>query len=258
MSVESLALVLHHADGVQGTDMVVLIGIANHDGDGGAWPSVATLAKYASVGERQVQKSLARLCDAGVIVRHLQEGGTARSHEHKWLRPNLYTIELTCPPDCDGTAAHRSKAAKRYPQSGDKVVHSASMSGMHQSDRVNHRTPGVLQDTPPGEPQDTLTVPINPADTSPLRPDYRTREAEPAESGELSTAAEPAPEQQPRAPRTTRPADRAPHGDPEPMTDAESNARKAARAAVMAAQHAAAAARPVRRPKRPTFTTESE
>jgi DNA-binding GntR family transcriptional regulator len=60
MSVESMAIALHHSR-AKGTAKLVLIGIANHDGDGGAWPSVDTLAKYAGVHRRNVQRALQQL-----------------------------------------------------------------------------------------------------------------------------------------------------------------------------------------------------
>ena len=60
MSIESIAVCLHHSRAT-GTDKVVLLGIANHDGDGGSWPAIATLAKYANVNERNTQKSIERL-----------------------------------------------------------------------------------------------------------------------------------------------------------------------------------------------------
>ena len=47
MSVESISWALRVQE-LTPTDKLVLIGIANHDGDGGSWPSIATLAMYAA------------------------------------------------------------------------------------------------------------------------------------------------------------------------------------------------------------------
>lgn len=104
VSVETLALVLHHSRAT-GTDKLVLLGIANHSGDGGAWPSVATLARYANVTERNVRKALDRLTRAGEVVIHQQQGGTATMRDHE--RPNRYDVMVSCPPGCDRTASHR-------------------------------------------------------------------------------------------------------------------------------------------------------
>jgi len=60
MSVEKIAAVLHHAP-IGGTAKLLLIGIANHEGDGGAWPAIATLARYAGVNERNARKMMQKL-----------------------------------------------------------------------------------------------------------------------------------------------------------------------------------------------------
>lgn len=101
MSIEALAVVLHHSK-ASGTDKLVLVGIANHDGDGGAWPSIQTLAKYANVHPRTVSRSIANLIQLGELTSE-QNGAPTRYHN----RPNLYQITLRCPSNCDGTKAHR-------------------------------------------------------------------------------------------------------------------------------------------------------
>lgn len=104
MSVEALAAVLHHSRAV-GTDKVVLLGIANHEGDGGAWPSLATLARYANVNQRTVQRSLKQLEVLGELWIGPKEGGTP--HADPRYRTNLYRVRVRCPVDCDGTTQHR-------------------------------------------------------------------------------------------------------------------------------------------------------
>lgn len=91
MSVESMALVLRHSRS-KGTDKVVLIGIANHDGDGGAWPAIATLARYANVSERTVQRSIESLVALGELEVLENAGGKAGMRADR--RPNLYRITL--------------------------------------------------------------------------------------------------------------------------------------------------------------------
>lgn len=108
MSVESLTLALHHSR-AKGNARLVLIGIANHDGDGGAWPSVATLAKYLGGADRAtVQRALTRLIALGEIKRHTQQGGTRSTPDE--YRPNLYEITLQCPSTCDGTRSHGTRS----------------------------------------------------------------------------------------------------------------------------------------------------
>lgn len=101
-----MAAVLHHSR-AKGTAKLVLVGIANHAGDGGAWPSVETLARYGNVHERNVQRALEKLEQLGEVEVHLQAGGTLFSHKSDWLRPNRYDVTVTCPTGCDRTANHR-------------------------------------------------------------------------------------------------------------------------------------------------------
>ncbi len=95
MSIEKMAAVLHHAP-VKGTAKLLLVGIANHEGDGGAWPSMATLARYANVTERNAIK----------MVRLLESAGLVEIDE-RLGRTNIFRTLVECPPNCDGTVNHR-------------------------------------------------------------------------------------------------------------------------------------------------------
>ncbi|WP_182252999.1 helix-turn-helix domain-containing protein [Microbacterium esteraromaticum] len=106
MSIESIAIALHHSRAT-GAAKLVLVGIANHDGDGGAWPSVATLSRYAGVTPRGAQKAVQKLEQLHEIRRHVQRGGDAFTADPQ--RPNLYEFLLTCPPDCDRSSKHRTR-----------------------------------------------------------------------------------------------------------------------------------------------------
>jgi hypothetical protein len=104
MSAEALAIVLHHSKSV-GTPKVVLIGIANHDGDGGAWPAISTLAKYANVDERNVRKAIDKLVmlrEVRVIERKIERPGRNPTNAS-----NLYEIRLQCPAWCDRSRHHK-------------------------------------------------------------------------------------------------------------------------------------------------------
>lgn len=104
MSIEHMAVVLHHSKS-KGTAKLVLLGIANHQGDGGAWPSLSTLATYANVDVRNVRKALAQLRGRGEVRVHVQDGGPRELDDQ--LRPNRYDVLVTCPPWCDRTPQHR-------------------------------------------------------------------------------------------------------------------------------------------------------
>jgi len=139
-----MALVLHHYSG-KPTDKLVLLGIANHDGDGGAWPTVATLARYASTSPRSVQRALSRLADDGVILVERQKGGTAETPDDR--RPNRYRVLISCPPSCDGTPQHRTGVTPVTPRDLDGVTARGE-----RGDPTD--TPGVtpLSPEPPLEP----------------------------------------------------------------------------------------------------------
>jgi hypothetical protein len=106
MSIESIAACLHHSR-ASGSDKLVLLGIANHDGDGGAWPSITTLAKYANISERSVQTCIQKLINMGEITCHVNKGGNADTRGDR--RPNRYEILVRCPEQCDSSTKHRVK-----------------------------------------------------------------------------------------------------------------------------------------------------
>lgn len=95
MSIESVHAALY-VDGLTPTEKLVLIGIANHDGDGGAWPSKRRLARYAGVSNRQVQRAIAMLTEHGLIEVDVNEGGNSATRDDR--RPNLYRMNLPHPP----------------------------------------------------------------------------------------------------------------------------------------------------------------
>jgi hypothetical protein len=105
VSVESLAIALNHSK-AKGSAKIIMMGIANHDGDGGAWPAIDTLAKYANVTRRNARDAIQRLVELGEIEVVLHGGGgDSLAFTH---RPNLYKVLLRCPPDCDRTSQHRT------------------------------------------------------------------------------------------------------------------------------------------------------
>lgn len=106
MSFEASAIAMNHSRAT-GTARLVLFGIASHDGDGGAWPSIATLARYANVTPRNVQKAVKQLEELREVRRHVQRGGTRATDDFR--RPNLYEFILMCPHDCDRSKNHRTR-----------------------------------------------------------------------------------------------------------------------------------------------------
>ena len=103
MSSEAIAIALNHSR-AKGTARLVLIGIANHTGDGGSWPSLNTLARYAGIDRRQAQRAVNKLIELNEVRRVVQAGGSA--HISDGHRPNLYEFLLRCPPTCDRSWRH--------------------------------------------------------------------------------------------------------------------------------------------------------
>ncbi len=151
MSVEAISIVLHHSR-ASGTDLLVLIGIANHHGDHGSWPKIETLARYARVQERAVQKSIKKLEALGEIVCGRRQGGTHRTDNR--YRPNHYQIILTCPSSCLGDMNHTRRPTpppvdNPAPEPAAEVSPRTPLSYPEVSAEVS---PEVSQRTPPYEP----------------------------------------------------------------------------------------------------------
>ena len=136
MSIEAMAIAMRHSRAT-GTAKLILIGIASHDGDGGSWPSMETLATYGNCTVRNAQKAVARLVDLGEIRVMQQAGGTSTTPDHR--RPNLYDFKLKCPPTCDRSRSHRTR-----PELPPSLP-----------------TPGVATDTPTPVATDTRTIQRN-------------------------------------------------------------------------------------------------
>lgn len=126
MSIEAMAVVLHHST-AKGTDKVVMLGIANHDGDGGAYPAIATLARYSNVSDRAVQDAIARLVEAGELVVHVKGGGVVESDPR--YRTNRFELLVACPPSCDGSRQHRVSGEADRTTGRTPVVKPSASSG---------------------------------------------------------------------------------------------------------------------------------
>ena len=120
MALELFPLVLHHAQ-VPPAHKIVLMGIANHQRDGKAWPSVARLAGYAGIGERRTQEILRDLEDMKLL-------SVKRGKGPKGL--NVYAVTIACPEGCDRTPNHR------------QGVHSTAPGGaLSDTQGVSHSSP---------------------------------------------------------------------------------------------------------------------
>ena len=111
MSVEAITVVLNHSK-ARGTEKLVLLGIANHHGESGAWPSIHTLTRYSNMSERRVQQAIKSLQLSGEV--EIEVRGGAGYGKYK---TNRYFITVKCPADCSGFPHH----AQAKPASGDNL-----------------------------------------------------------------------------------------------------------------------------------------
>jgi hypothetical protein len=88
MSIEAVALVLNKSKAT-GRAKLVLIGIANHLGDQGAWPAISTLARYANASERSVKRDIQELVELGELRVELQNAPTRTQY-----KTNLYWLTI--------------------------------------------------------------------------------------------------------------------------------------------------------------------
>jgi hypothetical protein len=130
MSFGASAVAWHHSQ-AKGTDLLVLMSLANFINDEGAWPKVETIAKGARTSVRQVHRSLATLKQLGEI--DWQHGaGTGRGV----YKTNLYKLLLSCPAECSGDWNH----TMRQPVTSGEIVRSRgdNLSGLdmtHTADK---------------------------------------------------------------------------------------------------------------------------
>lgn len=157
MSVEALAVVLHHSK-AKSTALNVLIGIANHAGDGGAWPSMETLARYGRCSERQAQRIVQQLVGLGEVDVHVQMGGPSGIPD--WRRPNRYDVLVACPATCDRTSNHRPKRLPKAPADlWIEGVTPMSPGDTHVTGGVTPMSPGGVT---PMSPEPSLEPTSNP------------------------------------------------------------------------------------------------
>ena len=129
MSIEAMSAVLHHSK-ASGATLVIALGIANHQGDGGAYPSRATLARYGRCSERYVKLAIQQLINLGELVVQDRAGRNGT---------NVYIMSVPCPPDCDRTTNHRPVQGGNYTSPGGNY---ASKGGeLHFPSGGNHASP---------------------------------------------------------------------------------------------------------------------
>ena len=88
MSIQTMQAVWQHSK-AEGRARLVLLAIADHQGEIGAWPSIATLAKMVNASDRSVQRDIAELHRLGELDVQIQNAPTNRQY-----KSNLYWVKL--------------------------------------------------------------------------------------------------------------------------------------------------------------------
>lgn len=103
MAIEIMVNVLHNSRAT-GRAKLILLGIANHQGENGAYPSIATLAKYANCSERSVKRDIKELEDLGEL--HVIPQAAPVEAQYK---PNLYWVTVSGVTDEAGVTGQVSR-----------------------------------------------------------------------------------------------------------------------------------------------------
>lgn len=88
MTIQTMQAVWKHSQ-AEGRARVVLLAIADHQGEIGAWPSIATLARMANASERSVQRDIQKLVELGELEVKVQAAPSNSQY-----RANLYWVTL--------------------------------------------------------------------------------------------------------------------------------------------------------------------
>lgn len=89
MSIEVMNAVWKHSRS-EGRARLVLLAIADHQGEIGAWPSIQTLARMVNSSERSVQRDIVYLQDIGELKVEVQNAPTKSQY-----KSNLYWVTLS-------------------------------------------------------------------------------------------------------------------------------------------------------------------
>ena len=88
MSIQIMNAVWQHSQ-ADGRARLVLLAIADHQGEIGAWPSIATIAKMVNASERSVQRDIQHLQAIGELRVEVQSAPTKSQY-----KSNLYWVTL--------------------------------------------------------------------------------------------------------------------------------------------------------------------
>ena len=117
MSIQVMQAVWQHSQSV-GRARLVLLAIADHQGEIGAWPSISTLAGMVNASERSIQRDIQELVALGELQVEVQNAPTNRQY-----KSNLYWVTL---PGVTGGASGVTELTSGVTDFASGVTESAS------------------------------------------------------------------------------------------------------------------------------------
>jgi hypothetical protein len=118
MSIEVMNAVWKHSK-AEGRARLVLLAIADHQGEIGAWPSIATLSKMVNASERSVQRDISELVKLGELLVEVNSAPTKTQY-----KSNLYWVLL---PGVTDPASGVTDQVDRGDRLGDSGVTTVGM-----------------------------------------------------------------------------------------------------------------------------------
>jgi len=140
MSIEVMVNVLYNSK-APARAKLILLGIANHQGENGAYPSIATLAKYANCSDRTVKRDLKVLQDMGELLVENQAAPVDNQY-----RPNLYWVTLSGVTDSAGVSGQVSRGVQSG-KSGVTVSGTLNINKTLKNKREGERLPEDFEPT---------------------------------------------------------------------------------------------------------------
>jgi hypothetical protein len=116
MSIEVMTTVLNHSKAT-GRAKLVLLGIANHQGDQGAWPSIETLARYANASQRSIMRDIQELEEMGELIVERNAAPIRAQY-----RPNLYWVNVAGVTESASGVTNTTSGVTDQVVRGDTVV----------------------------------------------------------------------------------------------------------------------------------------
>lgn len=185
MSFEHAAIAMNHTQ-ASGAVRAVMIGIASHaNDDGEAYPGMMKLAQYGGYdgydahpeddskaakdkardaranARRSAIKAVQKLAALGEITVETNGGGTVNRPDH--MRPNLYKVTLTCPPNCDHSAQHRLLTPE---ETTGRLRAALGLTQKAVAEPVDNSQNDPVAPRPPRGPQATTPVAPRPPESS--------------------------------------------------------------------------------------------